>query len=650
MFEVFSLVSLSEKIIPLIIASITSILTISTLSYFFFKKRRFNKKFRLAKSVGKVNPDDFGLSRDSFYHEFYLSRFEGNNKFSIEEKIAERVRNKDPTVVIGKPDSGKTRCTFEAIKKLPHEIIVLRPSPHPISMDDFDPPKRRWVFKKIHYLLYLDDAQLFSESLWIAEIIYRLKQQNPLSLLLTCRTGYEYDKLRKGTLIQDNTLSNLFTDENLIKIPDLTDEEGEKISRGVKRPIPEGFDSIRTPGIIVGNWSDFRDRYKRLTNDVAKTLLKANCLLFYSGLSYTNNKRINSALRVMKKPILSNIQIRELEETLENEDIIGWDNDGMWKSGGKILENIVDDYKKENINKNLYIELLRDFTESNDLDSIFQIGTTFAERKEYDVADFAFSQVLNIDPEFTPGWYNWSVSLSNHAISIKNENKVESIQLFREADEKAEKTIVYNPEICIFWLHSGEIKRALADCLKDTNPEQALTILNKANNCFKKAHQLKPDYAEIWNGWGDVFSTLAKVKQHIQPMNYEEIINLYQESFNCHENAIKLKPSSHRSWMHWGTSLLSLASFKSDLKSNYEEIVTLYYEALKKFRRAEENGFEDDKKEAWFKACGTLIILISYHHENNFGNELPGWAQNELNKEGLSVGVGGVQYGPTNQK
>jgi hypothetical protein len=229
------------------------------------------------------------------------------------------------------------------VKKLPAETIVLRLPSERISKEDVEPPVRTWHLKKRYYLVLLDNADRYAEETWIAEIIERLKEKNPVSILATLRTGDEYTKARKGTLFKQDRFNSLLIDkETVVKLRDLTDEEGREIAKGTGSELPAGFDSVRTPGIIVSGWDDFKKRYEGLPDDShPRLLMKASRLLLYYGIFDITRPRLNAALLAMDKT-LSDTEIAEAEDKLEIDDLIGWDKDtGFLRSGGKVIENVV---------------------------------------------------------------------------------------------------------------------------------------------------------------------------------------------------------------------------------------------------------------------------------------------------------------------
>ena len=124
---------------------------------------------------------------------------------------------------------------------------------------------------------------------------------------------------------------------------------------------------------------------------------------------------------------------------------------------------------------------------------------------------------------------------------------------------------------------------------------------------YKKATELKPDYAEAYNNWGVALGKLGR----------------YEEAIEKSKKAIELKPDSARAYINWGWSLGKLGKHEEEMEK-YEKarelkpdnatawfnIASVYAlqnkkeEALENLRRAialDPSFKEKAKKDAYFK-------------------------------------------------
>ena len=129
---------------------------------------------------------------------------------------------------------------------------------------------------------------------------------------------------------------------------------------------------------------------------------------------------------------------------------------------------------------------------------------------------------------------------------------------------------------------------------KNKNKIQALYLEREANNRFltglkhhiakeyleaieeyKAATELKPEYSEAYNNWGNALCLLAKTKSG------NEAEELYKEACKKYDKAITYKQDYHEAYYNWGVALDDLAKTKSS-----NEAEELYKEACKKYDKA----------------------------------------------------------------
>ena len=121
---------------------------------------------------------------------------------------------------------------------------------------------------------------------------------------------------------------------------------------------------------------------------------------------------------------------------------------------------------------------------------------------------------------------------------------------------------------------------------------------------YKAATELKPEYSEAYNNWGNALVELAKTKSG----NKAE--KLYKEAFEKYKLATKYKKDFHEAYYNWGLALCLLAETKSGTEA--EE---LYKEACKKYDEA--ITYKQDYHEAYYNWGLALMELA----EIKSGNE-----------------------------
>ena len=150
---------------------------------------------------------------------------------------------------------------------------------------------------------------------------------------------------------------------------------------------------------------------------------------------------------------------------------------------------------------------------------------------------------------------------------------------------------------------------------KDKNKRIALFLEREANNRFltglkhhiakeyleaieeyKAATELKPEYSEAYNNWGNALDDLAKTKSG------NEAEELYTEAFEKFKLATTYKKDKHDAYYNWGNALVKLAKTKSGNKA--EE---LYTEAFEKYKLA--TTYKKDDHKAYYNWGNALCQL-----------------------------------------
>ena len=196
-------------------------------------------------------------------------------------------------------------------------------------------------------------------------------------------------------------------------------------------------------------------------------------------------------------------------------------------------------------------------------------------------------------------------------IKINDYKEIPSyIDQLLDLKEKAEEEKNPEKKLLLEQLEASEIeKEALEKELnkeKDKNKSQALLLKREANNHFrlglkhhqaeeyleaaeeyKTASELKPEYSEAYNNWGNALMELAKIKSG------SEAEKLYKEAFEKYKLVTTYKKDKHKAYYNWGNALCQLAKTKSG-----SEAEKLYKEAFEKYKLA--TTYKKDLHQAYY--------------------------------------------------
>ncbi len=187
-------------------------------------------------------------------------------------------------------------------------------------------------------------------------------------------------------------------------------------------------------------------------------------------------------------------------------------------------------------------------------------------------------------------------------------------ELAKELDKEKDK----NKRIALFLLEREANNRFLTG-LKHHIAKEYLEAIEE----YKAATELKPEYSEAYNNWGNALVELAKTKSG----NKAE--KLYKEACKKYDKAITYKQDYHEAYYNWGVALMELAEIKSG-----NEAEELYKEACKKYDKA--ITYKQDFYEAYYNWGVALMELA----EIKSGNEAE-----ELHKEAFEKFKEAIKHG-----
>ncbi|MBU4086250.1 MAG: hypothetical protein KKB21_01595, partial [Nanoarchaeota archaeon] len=78
---------------------------------------------------------------------------------------------------------------------------------------------------------------------------------------------------------------------------------------------------------------------------------------------------------------------------------------------------------------------------------------------------------------------------------------------------------------------------------------------------YEKATTINPDYAKVFNNWGNTLCSLAMIEKDTNP---EKVIKYLEEAHAKYEKATTINPDYAKAFYNWGTSLNDLAMIEKD--------------------------------------------------------------------------------------
>jgi tetratricopeptide (TPR) repeat protein len=225
------------------------------------------------------------------------------------------------------------------------------------------------------------------------------------------------------------------------------------------------------------------------------------------------------------------------------------------------------------------------------------------------------------------------------------------------AKPKLSKSLLYKVLISIGILGFGIAATVLTvNLIKSSNASELykrgetfleLKRYDDALAAYNRAVELRPEYAEAWNGKGDTLLALKRYEEarnaydkaiQFQP-NYGEAwigrgnalnsLQQYKEAINSFDKALEIKPDSLAAWNSRGNVQIKLQQY-SEAIASFDKAVQLqpnyapawnsrgwalhnlrrYEDAVKSYDKAVE--FKPDSSQAWYQRGNALINLQKY--------------------------------------
>ena len=273
-----------------------------------------------------------------------------------------------------------------------------------------------------------------------------------------------------------------------------------------------------------------------------------------------------------------------------------------------------------------------------------QIINFFEEIKE--IRD-SFNQkhyIITTDPLSIPTNFLTPIKINDYAEIPSYIDQLLDIKEKAEKEKNPEKKLLLD-QLEASEKEKGTLEKEL-NKEKDKNKRQALYLEREANNRFltglkhhiakeyleaaeeyKAATELKPEYSEAYNNWGNALFELAKTKSE------SEAKELYKEAFEKYKLATTYKKDFQDAYYNWGVALMELAKTKSE--SEAEE---LYKEAIEKYKLA--TTYKKNFQDAYYNWGNALFELAKTKSESE-AKEL---YKEACEKYNLAIKHGGKSY------
>jgi tetratricopeptide (TPR) repeat protein len=417
-----------------------TILVIAVLALYSHQRDRLKTvqdKVFLYKSASALRPADINPA-SAWYDEYFLPR-------GAVDKAVDLLSTRRGVLLLGVPLIGKTRCAYEALKKLKgHHILSLAPDN---KIEDIKLP-RTWSWRKPRLILLLDDIDRFAVR-FTPDLLYKQleRQSRSVAVLATVRSGQEHK------LIQDDRAFGPFVSLHLTPVPveGLTKAEEKIVADRFGRAWSEDMYN-GTPGAIVLGIDTMRRRLHGASDDV-KMLMRSLCLMRKAGIqTYRRSLAQDTASEVFG----STATVTETDSA--------W----LWLKGERFLEidgqrGVMSPTHAVYLSDSFYPEFqIRDPTadisnlwtlvsESGNADDVFSMAFRWAEQKDYPKAEIGFRKYVEIDP-------------SSSIVHSNLGNLLSDLRRNEEAEREYRDAIRINPDYAAVHSNLGNLLSNLAGC------------------------------------------------------------------------------------------------------------------------------------------------------------------------------------------
>ncbi|MFP4460157.1 MAG: tetratricopeptide repeat protein [Candidatus Zixiibacteriota bacterium] len=407
------------------------------------------------------------------------------------------LKNKQSTLIIGRPVSGKSRIIFEALSSLISQfegwnILILKAEN---IIDDKTLNKLCSIDRLI--VIWEDIDKYISE--WNPEkMLLKLKQDiDQLIIIGSIRTGSEYSKVER----QIPDWFYLF-DEN-IKINDIKDKDAVKLAKSCNGEI-KYFDG--TPGSIVMDLLVVKSRYTSLKRP-AKEVLQSIKLLYLIDIKNPERDIIKDILHEIFEIELDRNKLRKiLKELIKNSFII--QNGKNYSFYHKIyIKKVITDFEIVDIEEEMDV-IIDVISKSKKSEYIESLTRFFWDRNNFEIMNQMAKLYITNAPDSDMAFMLQAIALSNLGLNEKAlENINKSIQL------KPQNIDLYNQRGLIY---------------------QRVDRYEEALQDFNYAIKLQPDFGACYNNRAILYSYLGDHEKAMQ--DYDKAISINPNMASLYNN------------------------------------------------------------------------------------------------------------------
>jgi len=490
-------------------------------------RRMLRAHFRIFKPVAEVDPEKDLVIQN--YKDYYLSRGEADQK--IQSIMAE---GRCP-LVLGLPSMGKTRTAWEAARRIEGAYLLVPELKEP-SLGDIPFGSLR----KMAVVLLLDDLNKWAAVPRVDSLISRLRENaRRFHCIATCRTGEEYQLVEK-------TNASLLRHFREVKLPELSDDEGERLCQGVGEKWEEKRNTFdRTPGCILLDLSEMRRRYEHLRLPEAKTFLRAVKLLYLCGIYQYRLKLVRGVMeRIFALSMDSEKEVSIFSSLVVDTSLLAGRGDPV-QIYDPYLEQCVSDYPPNPTALAEHREKLFDMlVQARDPAGLFYMGVWAYDAAEREFAERCYAESLGINPDAESAHNNYANLLAElgrrgeaeehykEALRVKPDfavahdnyaNLLVELRRREEAEEHYREALSLNPDLAEahynYAILLGELARSRWD---------------EAEEHYREALRVKPDFAEAHNNYANLLDDLGRRDEAEE--HYREALRVKPDFAVAHDN------------------------------------------------------------------------------------------------------------------
>ena len=304
---------------------------------------------------------------------------------------------------------------------------------------------------------------------------------------------------------------------------------------------------------------------------------------------------------------LTGVSPAELEKDAETNEIIWQKNSTVNEDFAKILDKMVRyDFRQRYPSATVALQALLDLNKPNHSTVALNIPGSkknvikFTKPKKNLLIKFITGMILIGIGLAASIYITHSINSANATELYKQANTLYELQRYKDALTNYEKAVEIRPDYAQAW--NGQAKTL-----------SELKEYQLALAAYDKAIQIHPNYLEAWSGRGFVLNNLQRYQEAIASFDKAlqlenkspEVwnakgeafsnLNQYDKAIKSYEKALELKPDYYEAWYNKGWGLHNL--------KQYNEALVAYDKAVE---------LKPDYEQAWYNRGNALVNLQRY--------------------------------------